>query len=51
MYDNLQEKHKSNVFQILKMTIRKKIHWALQMFGNKFVERSSLTSKLNIQIN
>ena len=54
MYDNLKQKYKKNVFQILKLckkfrkfdfnsTIRKKIHWAVQLFGNKVIERFSLT--------
>ena len=55
MYDNLQEKYKNSVFQILKIckafsnfdfnsTIRKKIHWVGQLIGNKVMERFSLTS-------
>ena len=55
MYDNLQEKYKYSVFQILKIrkafsnfdfnsTIKEKIHWVVQLFGNKVIER-------NIQIN
>ena len=55
MYDNLQEKYKSSVFQILRIckalsnfdfisTIRKKIHWVVQLFENKVIERFSLTS-------
>ena len=55
MYDNLQEKYKNSVFQILKIckafsnfdfnsTIRKKIHRVVQLFGNKVIERFSLTS-------
>ena len=55
MYDNLQEKYKISVFQILKTgkafnnfdfnsTIRKKIHWVVQLLGNKVIERLSLTS-------
>ena len=54
MYDNLQEKYKNRIFQILKRckafsnfdfnsTIRKKIHWTVQLFGNKVMERFSLT--------
>ena len=50
----MQEKHKNSVFQILKIckafsnfdynsTIRKKIHWLVQVFGNKVIERFSLT--------
>ena len=56
MYDNFQEKYKNSVFQILKIckafsnfdfnsTIRKKIHWVVQLFGNKVIERFSLTSQ------
>ena len=56
MYDNLQEKYKNSVFQILKIckafsnfdfnsTIRKKIHWVVQLFGNKVIEIFSLTSQ------
>ena len=56
MFDNLQEKYKNNVFQILKIckafgnfdfnsTSREKIHWAVQLFGNKVMERFSLTSQ------
>ena len=56
MYDNLQEKYKNSVFQILKIckvfssfdfnsTIRKKIHWVLQLFRDKVRERFSLTSQ------
>ena len=55
MYDNLQEKYKNNVFQILKIykasrnfdfnsTIRKKIHWVVQLFRNKVIDRFSLIS-------
>ena len=51
IYDNLQEKYKNTVFQILKickalsnfdfnLTIRKKIHWVVQLFGNKVMEYS-----------
>ena len=46
MHDNLREKYKNSVFQNLKickpfstfdfnLTIRKKIHWFVQSFGNK----------------
>ena len=56
MYDNLQEKYKNSVFQILKInkafsnfdfnsTIRKKVHWVVQLFGNKVIESLSLTSQ------
>ena len=56
MYDNLQEKYKNSVFQILKInkafsnfdfnsTIRKKVHWVVQLFGNKVIEKLSLTSQ------
>ena len=34
MYDNLQEKYKSNV-------LNGKIHWVEQLFGNKVRERFS----------
>ena len=55
-YNNLQEKYKNSVFQILKIckafinfdfnsTIRKKIHWVVQLFENKVIERYSLTSQ------
>ena len=55
MYDNLQENYKSSVFQILKickafsnfdfdLTIKKKVYWVVQLFGNKVIERFSLTS-------
>ena len=55
MYDKLQGKYKNSVFQILKickafsnfdfnLAIRKKIPWDVQLFGNKFMERVSLTS-------
>ena len=57
MYDNLQEKYKNSVFQILRMckalsnfdfisTIRKKIHCVVQLFENKVIERFSLTSHI-----
>ena len=56
MYDNLQEKYKNRIFQILKIckafnsfdsnsTIRKTIHWVGQLFGNKVIERFLLTSQ------
>ena len=56
MYDNLQEKYKNSIFQILKickafsnfdfnLTIRKKIRWVVQLFGNKVIEMFSLTSQ------
>ena len=56
MYNNLQEKYKKSVFQILKVckafsnfdfkpAIRKIIHWVVQLFGNKIMERFSLTSQ------
>ena len=56
MYDNLPEKYENSVFQILKIsktlsnfefnsTIRKKIHWLVQLFGNKVIERFLLTSQ------
>ena len=54
MYDNLQEKYKNSVFQILKMckvfrnfdfnsTIRKK-YYVAQLFGNEVIGRFSLTT-------
>ena len=57
MYGNLQEKYKNGGFQILKickafrnfgfnLTIRKKIHWVVQLFENKVIERLSLTSQI-----
>ena len=56
MYGNLQEKYRNSVFQILKLfkafsnfdfnlTIKKKIHWVVQMFGNKAIGRFLLTSQ------
>ena len=56
IYDNLQGKYKNSVFQILKiykafsnfdfnLVIRKKIHWILQLFGNKVIERLLLTNQ------
>ena len=55
MYGKLLEKLKNNVFQILKigkasshfdfnLTIRKKTHLVMQLFGNKVIERFPLTS-------
>ena len=56
MYDNLQEKYKNSIFQISKickefskfdfnLTIKKKIHWAVQLFGNKVIKiKKSKTS-------
>ena len=55
MYDNLQEKYKISVFQILKIckafsnfdsnsTIQKKIEWDMDLFGKKVIERFSLIS-------
>ena len=55
MYDNLQEKYKNSVFQILKIceafsnfdfnsTITKKMHWVVQFLENKVIERFPLTS-------
>ena len=59
MYDNLQEKYKNSVYQIVFLkicagpsnfhfnsTIRKKIHWVVQLFGDKVIERFSLTSRI-----
>ena len=56
MCDNLQEKYKKIVFQILKickafsnfdfsLTIMKKIHWVVQLYQNKVIERFSLNSQ------
>ena len=53
MHDNLQEKYKNSVLQILKIwkafsnfdfnsIIRKKIHWVVELFGNKAIEKFSL---------
>ena len=50
MYNNLQEKYKNNVFQILKIykafsnfdfnsTIREIIQWVVQLFRHKVIER------------
>ena len=55
MYHNLFENYNNSGFLILKIckafcsfdfnsTIRKKIHWIVQFFGNKAIERISLTS-------
>ena len=57
MHDNLQEKYKSSVTQILKickvfsnfyfnLTIKKKTYWVVQSFGNKVIERFSLTKQI-----
>ena len=56
MYNNLQEKYKNNVFQILKIykafsnfdfnsTIREIIQWVVQLFRHKVIERFSLTGQ------
>ena len=56
-HDNLQEKYKSSVTQILKickvfsnfyfnLTIKKKTYWVVQSFGNKVIERFSLTKQI-----
>ena len=56
MFDSLQEKYKNSIFQILQIckafsnfdfnsTIRKKIHWVVQLFENEIIERFSLTSQ------
>ena len=56
MYDNLQEKYKNSLFQILKIckalsnfdfnsTIREKIHWTVQLLGNKVIDRFLLNSQ------
>ena len=55
MYDNFLEKYKNSVLEILKIckaltnfdfnsTIREKMHRAVQLFGNKIIERFSLTT-------
>ena len=55
MYDKLLEKDKNNVLQILKirkasshfdfnLTITKKTHLVMQLFGNKVIERFALAS-------
>ena len=60
MYHNLRETYRESVFQILKIckafsnfdfnsTIKEKLHWIVELFGNKVIERFSF--KLNIQIN
>ena len=55
MYDNLQEKYKNSVFQILKICkmfskkkFKKKIHWVVQLFRNKVRERFLLTSQTEL---
>ena len=56
MYGNLQEKYRNSFFKILKLfkafnnfdfnlTVKKKIHWVVQMFGNKVIGRFLLTSQ------
>ena len=56
MYYNFLEKYNNSVFLILKickafskfdfnLTIRKKICWIAQFFGNKAIDRISLTSR------
>ena len=56
MYYSLLEKYNNSVFLILKMcktygnfdfnsTLTKKIHWVVQLFENKVVERVFLTSR------
>ena len=56
MCDNLQEKYKKSVFQILKIckafsnfdfssTIMKKILWVVQLYRNKVIQRFSLNSQ------
>ena len=53
MYNNLQKKYKNSLFQILKIYKAfsnfnfpiKKIHWVLQLYGIKVIERFSLTSQ------
>ena len=55
MSNKLLEKHKNSVFHILKIgkasshfdftsTIWKKIHWVVELFGNKVTKRFALTS-------
>ena len=55
IYDNLHEKYKISVFQILHIykafnnfgfssTIRGKMHWVVQFLGNKVIERFLLSS-------
>ena len=57
MHDNLQQKYKISVFQILKIrkaftkfdfnsTVRKKLHRAMQLLRNKVIERFSLTNHI-----
>ena len=56
MYYNLLKKYNNSVFLILKMckmysnfdfnsTLTKKIHWVVQLFENKVIERVFLTSR------
>ena len=55
MYENLQGKYKNSVFQILKIRkalsnfdfnfiITEKLYWVVQLFGNKVIERFSLSN-------
>ena len=48
MYYNLREKYKVCKAFInfdFNSTIRKKMHWVVQLFGNEVIERISLTSR------
>ena len=46
MYYNLREKYKvCKAFINFDSTIRKKMHWVVQLFGNEVIERISLTSR------
>ena len=47
MYDDLLEEYKNSVFQVSKICkgFMKKIHWNVQLFRNKIIERFSLTSQ------
>ena len=56
IYGNLQEKYKNSVSQILKickafsnfdfnLTNWKKVRWVVQLFGNKVIEKFSLSSQ------
>ena len=62
MYYNLRKKYNNSVFLILKIykafsnfdfnsTTWKKIHWVVQLFGDKVIERILLIVIMNIQIN
>ena len=53
MYDNLQEKYKNSIFKILKIYKAfsnfnlpiKKIHYVVQLYGSKVIERFLLVSQ------